>query len=95
MLNNGVALVRIFKVAFAALQPLCQHGGQPVDPIHTKHQIDIRVACPQLVHDMLLLRHAAANADDEPRIFFLELFQRADVAEHPLLCMLAHRTGVE
>ena len=44
---------------------------------------------------MRLLGHAAADADDEFGIFFLELLERADVAEHALLGMFAHGAGVE
>ena len=44
---------------------------------------------------MLLVGHAAAQADDEAGLFFLEPFQRAHVAEHPLLSVLTHSAGIE
>ena len=45
---------------------------------------------------MLLVGHAAAQADDETGLFFLKALQRAHVAEHPLLGVLvgAVVTGV-
>ena len=44
---------------------------------------------------MGLLGHASADTDDEPRIALLELFQRTDVAEHPMLGVFPHRAGIE
>ena len=44
---------------------------------------------------MLLVRHAAAQADDEVMLFFLESLQGTYVAEHTLLGMLTHGAGVE
>ena len=44
---------------------------------------------------MLLVGHAAAQADDEAGLFFLKALQRAHVAEHPLLGVLTHGAGVE
>ena len=94
-LDHRVPLLRHLQVAFAAPQTLRQHGGQPVDAVHTEHQVHIRITLAQLFHDMRLLRHAAADTDDQFRVLFLQFFQRADIAEHPLLCMFPHRAGVE
>ena len=44
---------------------------------------------------MLLLGHAAADADHQTRVLLLELFQRADIAENALLGVLTHGAGVE
>ena len=44
---------------------------------------------------MLLLGHAAADADHQAGVLLFELFQRTDIAEHPLLGVLTHGTGVE
>ena len=49
----------------------------------------------QLIHNMLLLRHAAAYPDDQAGVLFLQLFQRADIAEHALFRMFAHSAGIE
>jgi len=74
------------------------HSSNPekgVNAVYAKHQIHIRIAFPQLVHNMLLVCHAAAQADDQPRLFLLQGFQRAHIAKHTLFGVLAHRTGVE
>ena len=39
--------------------------------------------------------HAAADADHQAGVLLFELFQRTDIAEHPLLGVLTHGTGVE
>ena len=44
---------------------------------------------------MLLVGHAAAQTDDKAAFFLLETLQRAHVAEHALLGVLAHGAGVE
>ena len=44
---------------------------------------------------MLLLRHAAAYPDDQAGVLFLQLFQRANIAEHALFRMFAHSAGIE
>ena len=44
---------------------------------------------------MLLLGHAAADADHQARVLLLELFQCADIAENALLGVLTHGAGVE
>ena len=95
LLHHGVALDRGFQVALAAVQALHQHGGQAVNAVHAEHQIHIRIAGAQLIHNMLLLRHAAAYPDDQAGVLFLQLFQRADIAEHALFRMFAHSAGIE
>ena len=42
-----------------------------------------------------LAGHAAAQADNLPRVAAIAVNQRADVAEHPLVGMLAHGAGVD
>ena len=58
-------------------------------------QIHKGVALPQFLRHMLLLDHAPAKTDDQPRMAALEIFQRPHVAEHPVLRMLPHRAGVK
>ena len=77
------------------LQFLGDQLRQGVDAVHAKHQIHIGVALAQLFHNMLLVSHAAAQANDEAGLFFLKALQRAHVAEHPLLGVLTHSAGVE
>ena len=77
------------------LQLLGNQLRQGIDAVHAKHQIHIGVTLAQLFHNVLLVSHAAAQADDETGLFFLEPLQRAHVAEHPLLGVLAHGAGVE
>ena len=94
-LDDGVALLGVFEVALAAADTLGQHGGQAVDAVHAEDQVDVGVALAQLLHDVGLLGHAAANADDEARVLLFQLFQRTYVAENTLLGMFAHGAGVE
>ena len=83
------------KALFAAGELLHQQLGQGVDGVHAEHQVHKGVTLAQLVHHGGLLGHAAAQADDEPGLFLLEALQRAHIAEHPLLGVLAHGAGVE
>ena len=95
VLDDGVALGGRFQIALAAANALSQQRRQTVDAVDAEHEVDVRVALAQLFHDVGLLRHAAADADDQARVLFFEFFQRADVAEDALLGMFAHRAGVE
>ena len=60
-----------------------------------ENQSDKRKAVVDAVGDMLLLHHTAAQRDQNLRMLPLEIFQRADIAEHPVLRMLADGAGVE
>ena len=77
------------------LQLLGNELRQGVDAVHAKHKVNIGVTLTQLFYHMLLVRHAAAQADDEVMLFFLESLQGTYVAEHTLLGMLTHGAGVE
>ena len=77
------------------LQLLGNELGQGVDAVHTKDQIDVGVALAQLFHHVLLVGHAAAQADDEAVLFLLEALQSAHVAENTLLGVLTDGAGVE
>ena len=44
---------------------------------------------------MGLLHHTAAQGDQQMRLTTLQRLQGAHIAEHPVLCMLPHRAGVE
>src|SRR5208283_1846935 len=78
----------------AARSPqIVEHGGQAVQGLRSKHQIDEgrarRDALPFLAGD------AAAHADHHVRAQLLELPPFPQQGEHFLLCLLAHRTGVD
>ena len=94
-LDHGVALGGLFQIALALADALGQHGGQPVNAVHAKDKVHIGVALAQLFDDVLLLGHAAADADHQTRVLLLELFQRADIAENALFGVLTHGAGVE
>ena len=65
------------------------------DAVHPKDQVHIGVAAAQFFHHLLLVGHAAAQPDDEARLFLLEALEGPHVAEHPLLGVLPHGAGVE
>lgn len=77
------------------MQLLGVSWGRVLDAIHAEDEVNVGVALAQLLHDVGLLGHAAANADDEARVLLFQLFQRTYVAENTLLGMFAHGTGVE
>ena len=68
---------------------------QGVDAVHAKDQIHIGVALAQFFHHMLLIGHAAAQADDEAGLFLFQPLEGAHVAENPLFCVFPHGAGVE
>ena len=74
---------------------LVQQLGEPPFGLGAKHKVDMMVGIFYLVGHDLLLRHAAAQRDDDIRPLLLEMAQRADVAEGTILRMLSHCTGVE
>ena len=83
------------QIALALADALGQHGGQTVNAVHAKDKVHIGVALAQLFDDVLLLGHAAADADHQTRVLLLELFQRTDIAENALLGVLTHGAGVK
>ena len=67
--------------------------GQAVQRLRAEHDVDVRRA---LDDGRALLRcDAAADADDEVGALRLERAHAAQVVEHPLLRLLAHRARVE
>ncbi len=61
---------------------------RPEDEIHH------RVGALDLLRHVLLLHHAAADRDDLPRAGLFAVVERADVAEHAHLGVLAHGAGI-
>ena len=62
--------------------------------VRAKDEVDDAVGLFQLLGHVLLLRHAAADRDDLIGVARLGVRQRADVAEHARLGVLAHGAGV-
>lgn len=53
------------------------------------------IAFPEFFRDVILLRHAAAHADEHIRAAAFERLEGADVAENPILGMLPDGASVE
>ena len=62
--------------------------------MRAEDEVDDAVGLFQLLGHMRLLRHAAADRDDLVGVARLGMRQRADVAEHARLGVLAHGAGV-
>ena len=63
--------------------------------MRTEQQANLRIAFFDLFDVFLLLRHTAAQGDDNLRPALFQVAERADIAERAVLRMLAYRTGVE
>ena len=74
ILHDDRTLCRVQQHPLVLLEFLGNELGQGVDPVHAKDQIHIGVALSELFHHMLLVCHAAAQTDDQPRLFLLEPF---------------------
>lgn len=77
------------------LQFLGDELGQRVDAVHAEHEVHIGVALAQLFHDVLLVGHAAAEADDEAVLLLFQALEGAHVTEDTLLGVLTDGAGVE
>ena len=77
----------------AAFAALVDHLRQTVQCLRAEHEIDIRRTRND--RRAFLARHAAAHADDQVRIRFLQLARAAEVGEDFFLRFFAHRAGVE
>ena len=77
----------------AACAALVDHLRQAMQRLRTEHEIDVRRARDD--RRAFLARHAAADADDQIRVRFLQLAHAAEVGEDFLLRFFAHRAGVE
>ena len=63
--------------------------------MRAEHQVDHGVGHFDLLRHMLLLHHAAAHGDYLARAGLLGVVERADVAQHAHLRMLAHGAGID
>ena len=94
-LHDHRALGRLQQDAPPLLQLAGQQAGEGVDAVHPKDQVHIGVAAAQFFHHLLLVGHAAAQADDEARLFLFQALEGPHVAKHPLFGVLPHGAGVE
>ena len=62
--------------------------------VRAEYQVDHRIGHLDLLRHVLLLDHAAADRDDLPRPRLFRMGQRADVAQHAHLGVLAHGAGI-
>ncbi len=67
------------------------HLRQPVQRLRAEHEVHVRRA----LHDGLALLARDAAADADQHALLLQVLDAAEVAEHLLLRLLAHRAGVE
>jgi hypothetical protein len=73
--------------------PRADERRQPMQRLGAEHDVDIRGASDDV--GAFLARDAAPDADDEIRLVGLERTHAAEIVEHALLRLLAHRAGVE
>ena len=75
---------------------MLEQKGRKVE-VHPRadKNVDIRVALLHRVDAVLLSDHAAADADDERRVFLLELLETAGDREGAELRVLADGAGVD
>ena len=73
--------------------PRADERRQPVQRLRAEDDIDVRGAPDD--GGALLARHAAADADDEVRALRLQRAHAAEIVEHALLRLFAHRARVE
>ena len=77
------------------LQFLSDELGQRVDAVHTEHEVHVGVALAQLFYNVLLVGHAAAEADDEAVLLLFQALESAHVTENTLFGVLTDGAGVE
>lgn len=92
---RNIILAADIKHALSVRQYAIKQRRKAPQRMRTEQQIDLRIALFDLFNILFLLRHAAAQRDDDIRPLLLEMAQRADVAEGTILRMLSHCTGVE
>ena len=72
-----------------------QRAGQTLHGTGAEHHLDKRIGLPEQCADLLLLCHAAAQPDDQPRVLFVDRLQCAEPADHAGFRMCAHGAGIE
>jgi hypothetical protein len=68
-------------------------SGQAVQGLRTEHEVDVRRALDD--RRAFLTGDAAADADQQTRVFLLQVLDAPEIVKHLLLRLLAHRAGVE
>jgi hypothetical protein len=95
VLHDDGALGWLHQHPLVLLQLLGDELGQGVDAVHAEDEVNVGVALAQLLHDVLLVGHAAAESDDKAALFLLQALEGAHVAENALLGVLTDGTGVK
>ena len=95
ILHDDGALSRLHEHPLVLVQFLGDELGQRVDAVHAEHEVYVGVAPAQLFHDVLLVGHAAAEADDEAVLLLFQALEGAHVTEDTLLGVLTDGAGVE
>ena len=83
------------KDALMAPHDALQQLRETPELVRPENQIHHRVGSLDLLGHVLLLHHAAADRDDLRGTGLFGVVERADVAEHAHLGVLAHRAGVD
>ena len=91
--NDAVALEHLHHRPPALKRPT-EILGQAMHIVRAEHQIDERIHRFHPLGHALLLRHAAAHADEELRALLFQLLEPYDVAQGAILGVFAHAAGV-
>ena len=91
---------RVFPVVPALKDAACGEGlpeelRKTVQHMRAEHKIYKRKLAADMVGRFLLLHHAAADSNHYGRAAARQSLERADIAEHAVFSMAAHRAGVE
>ena len=92
---GNVILPADIEYALLPAQHTVQQRWEAPQRMRAEQQADLRIAFFDLLDVFLLLRHAAAQRNDNLRPPLFQMAERADVAECAVLRMLTHRAGVE
>jgi hypothetical protein len=91
--NFSISGKEISTCAFPARPPRGDHLRQAVQGLRAEDEVDI--GCAGDDGGALLAGDATADADHQVRVDLLQVPDAAEVVEHLLLRLLAHRAGVE
>ena len=92
--RNVVLAANVKDALFLGPYTVQQRRKAP-ERVRAEQEIYLRIAFLDFFDILILLRHAAAQRNDNVRTLFLEMAQCADIAECAVLCVLTYRAGVE
>ena len=95
MLGDGAGGILRGKNALACRQHVQQQLRELPQMVRGKHAVHVGIGFFDALGHLRLAHHAAADEDLLPRVAALGMHQRADVAEHALLGVLADGAGVQ